>query len=317
MTPLSPPISRAGWREHSKNMIRIGIVGLDSTHAVEFSRLLKSDFAGRAQVTAVCPGAPTNFPLSERRRAQITREVLAEPEIQAFPDIAALVEAVDAIMVLSCDGRKHAAEARELFSAGKPVFIDKPLSADCREAAQILQRAETAGVPCFSASALRYRESPPTNSPVSRIEVTVPRRAEPGHPELLWHGIHGIEAAFALLGPGCETVRREVSHGSDLTYGRWTNGSEALIIREDSEAANRFAARVFTPSGQTSAEGHSYLPLLATVVQFFATRQAPLTTQEMLEPIAFAAAADLSRERHGASVRISDLLALSTTTRPV
>jgi hypothetical protein len=294
-------------------MIRIGIVGLDSTHAIEFSRLLKSSFALRARVTAVCPGALTNFPLSERRRAQITREVLADSDLQAFSDIAALVESVDAVMLLSCDGRKHAAEAAEIFPAGKPVFIDKPLSADWRDAGQILSRAEAAQIPCFSASALRYRDGTARNPPGSRVEVHVPNRAVPGHPELLWDGIHGIESAYALLGPGCQTVRREVSHSGDLTYGRWANGSEALIIRENSEAANRFSARVFTPSGQTRLEGHSYLPLLEVIVRCFETRQAPLTAQEMIEPIAFAAAADLSRERHGASVRIPDMLALHPT----
>ena len=37
---------------------------------------------------------------------------------------------------------------------------------------------------------------------------------EPHHPDLVWHGIHGIETLYTIMGPGCVSVtRRQHRHG--------------------------------------------------------------------------------------------------------
>lgn len=295
-------------------MLKIGIVGLDSTHAVEFTRLIHGGVlpAGpAARVVAACAGFDTDFPLSRERRARIANEVraLGVPVVGSISELGA---EVDAIMLLSCDGRSHRREALAVFAAGKPVFVDKPLAADWREAASILRAARGQNVPCFSASALRFR--PPSAladealARPLRIEAIVPARQEPGHPELCWHGIHGLEAGYARLGAGCATVRRQAGE-EDLTIGTWADGSELRVIRSTADVARTFPVRVTGPAGESTRSGVDYRPLLAAILRFFETGVAPVPVREMIEVIAFAAAADLSRDRGGEAVNLQDLIA--------
>lgn len=288
-------------------MIRIGIVGLDSTHAVEFTRLIQSSFAAEAQVAAACPGIPTDFPLSVRRRESIAREVHAELGVPVLDSVQAVVDRVDALMLLGCDARTHVREAKPLLFARKPLFIDKPLSADWREAADLLLAARTAGTPCFSASALRYRQRNPHLRRPAALTVDVPQASEPGHPDLSWHGIHGVEAGFGILGPGCRSVARTVTSDADTTTSRWPDGSTLLIRRTTADSGRAFE---LTATGQASlsARGHDYRPLVAEIVTFFRTAVMPVSAAEMVEVLALIAAADLSRDQGGNEVDLASIL---------
>jgi len=298
-------------------MIRIGIIGLDSTHAVEFTRAFNAGISGArspVRVVAACAGFGTDFPLSVNRRERITRELVQDlkiPPVGSLPELAGMV---DAFMILSCDGRCHRHEVFEIISSGKPIFIDKPLTADWRDAITVLKAARLAGSPCFSASALRYRTGPiewripPAERP-AHLEIAVPRRQEPGHPDLLWHGIHGIESAFALLGPGCLSVQRELSGKNDATIGKWPNGSTARISRVDDESAAKFPIRFRSATGERSYENFDYTGLLQVAADFFHSGTPPLSDQEMIESLGFAAAADASRDQRGALINLPDFLA--------
>jgi hypothetical protein len=296
-------------------MLRIGIVGLDSSHAVEFTRLLNAETSPwDAGVVVACPGSPTDFPLSCRRAADLERQV-REQGIPFAPSADAVAGEVDAWMLLTCDGRAHRREALPLLATRKPLFIDKPLSADWREGRAILRAAQARGTPCFSASALRFRPMPvEARSPALRplvVHMDVPRAAEPGHPELAWHGIHGVEAGYALLGAGCRTVTRAVGADRDVTIGRWQDGSQLVVARTDKASGRAFRLQTVLHGESVSAIGHDYRPLLAEVVRFFQTGAAPVATDEMIEVLAFLAAADASRAEGGRDIDLAALLASS------
>lgn len=297
-------------------MIRIGIVGLDSTHAVDFTRIINADAPAPARIVAACAGEPTDFPLSVSRRPNIERSLREELGIPILPSAADLLEHVDAVMVLSCDGRCHRREISPLLSAGKPLFVDKPFCADWREAVDVLRAARSAGTPCFSASALRYRAGLDLAKTLlrerpARIVCAVPRLHEPGHPDLSWYGIHGVEAAYALLGPGCQTVWRQPGGDEDITTGAWPDGSEVALHRSNDAAGGEFRTTVISPGGETTLRGHSYRDLLQVIVRFFETGQTPVAENEMVEVLAFIAAADASRDTHGAAIDLPRLLANS------
>ncbi len=60
-------------------MLRIGFVGLDSSHCTAFARLLLEDAAGceygGARITAGWPGGSADFPLSRDRVQALTEEM--------------------------------------------------------------------------------------------------------------------------------------------------------------------------------------------------------------------------------------------------
>src|SRR5437762_2965887 len=71
---------------------------------------------------------------------------------------ATLLTKVDAVMLESVDGRTHWAQAKQVIEAGKPLFIDKPLSSSYDEAKEIAKLAQAKGVKWFSSSSLRYAD---------------------------------------------------------------------------------------------------------------------------------------------------------------
>ncbi|MFY8059537.1 MAG: hypothetical protein ACOVRM_17465 [Planctomycetaceae bacterium] len=75
---------RSCWRElrqssGNRGMLRIGFVGLDSSHCTAFARLLLEDAAGceygGARITAGWPGGSADFPLSRDRVQALTEEM--------------------------------------------------------------------------------------------------------------------------------------------------------------------------------------------------------------------------------------------------
>ena len=46
----------------------------------------------------------------------------------------------------------------------------------------------------------------------------------PFHPDLFYYGIHGVEALYQVMGPGCVSLSRKVEAGSDVTTCKWKDG---------------------------------------------------------------------------------------------
>jgi predicted dehydrogenase len=63
---------------------------------------------------------------------------------------------VDGVMISDDVTMAHQRRARPFLEAGIPTFIDKSLSPDPSEAAEIIALAQSRGTPLMSCSALRY-----------------------------------------------------------------------------------------------------------------------------------------------------------------
>ena len=144
--------------------------------------------------------------------------------------IDALIEKVDVVLVLSIDGRKHLEQAKPVFAAGKPVFIDKPIAGSLADAVRIFQLAKEHRVPCFSSSSLRFakrtidiRDDPHLGDVVGCDQYS-PCSLEPHHPDFFWYGVHGVEPLFTIMGTGCRSVTRVHTEGTDVAVGVWSDG---------------------------------------------------------------------------------------------
>ncbi len=300
-------------------MIRVGLVGLDSTHAIAFTELLNTSPAAlapdsslaRCRVVAATPGLPTDFPLSVQRRARIQHEVTTRLGITLVDSIAQLLAQVDAVMILSADGRSHLPEARRVLPAGKPTYIDKPLAANAADAAEIFRLAEAHRTPCFSASALRFScELRPLRALAAeaRAEVVAhgPFNSEAHHPTLSWYGIHTIEALYTVLGPGCIEVSYHSTAEAEIVVGRWSAGRTGRVecLREGKP---EFRVSVAHGAQRQSGQGFTYAPLIAAIAEFFATGKPPVASAETLEILRFIDAAELSRARGGEVVSLASV----------
>ena len=163
----------------------------------------------------------------------------------------------------------------------------------------------------FSSSSLRYGKSTQavragSISKVKHAEAWSPCHLEKTHPDLFWYGIHGVESLFTVMGTGCETVRRGTTADDRIEVtGRWREGRVG-IFREDPRVYGGLARGELKESAIGAYEG--YHPLVVEIIRFFRTGIAPVTPEETLEIYAFMEAADESKRRGGAPVKISEVM---------
>ncbi len=297
----------------SPGEVRIGIIGLDTSHVREFTRMINDasapDHVAGARVVAAYKGGSPDVESSAKRVDGFTAELRDKWKIEIVPEIAQLCERVDAVLLESVDGRVHLDQVRPVIRARKPVFIDKPLAASLDQALAIAKLAQQAGVPWFSASSLRFhpalQELKTAAGDVLGCDVYSPSPTEPHHPDLFWYGIHGVEMLFTVMGPGCESVTRVNTPGTDIVVGRWKDGRLG-VFRGIRQGQDGYGATVYGSKAVRSAaaEGSPYKGLVEEIVKFFQTGKSPVPLQETLEIMAFMQAAETSKSLGGQPVKL-------------
>src|SRR6478609_4040669 len=143
--------------------LRVGIIGLDTSHVVAFTKLLNDpkdpNHVGGAKVIAAYKGGSPYIESSGSRVEGYTTELRDQLHVEIVPTIEELCGKVDAVLLESVDGRPHLAQVRPVLAAHKPVFIDKPVAGSLQDAIEIYRLAKAAQVPVFSSSAYRFYPS--------------------------------------------------------------------------------------------------------------------------------------------------------------
>lgn len=292
--------------------IRLGIIGTDTSHVPAFTRLLNDPTAPGhipgARVVAAFKGGSPDLESSYTRVDKYAEEIRTKWGVEIVPDIPALCSKVDAVLIESVDGRPHLAQARQVFAARKPVFIDKPLASTLADAREIDRLAKQAGVPWFSSSSLRWSE---ITESLSFPDITGAHTWGPGPTEehhqldLAWYAIHPIEVLFTLMGPGCEEVTRVAGATSDNITCRWKDGRIGSV--RTLRPSGGYGAVVYRKEGvvQSPAKPRmGYEKLVQEIVRFFQTGKPPVPNEVTLEIFAFMDAAQRSKEAGGKPMRL-------------
>jgi predicted dehydrogenase len=306
------------------NKLRVGIIGLDTSHVVAFTTAIRNakadDPLARLAIVAAYPGGSNDIAVSRDRVAGYTAK-LQEWGVEIVPSIDTLVERVDAVLLESVDGRPHLEQVRPVLKAKKPVFIDKPVAGTLADAIEIFRLAEAEGVPCFSSSSLRYstgvlaaRDNPKLDGVVGCM-VHAPCSLEATHPDLFWYGIHGVEMIFTIMGPGCVSVQRTHTDDCDVVTGIWKDGRVATF-RGIRNAKLDYSGFVYGKKDISMIGSFSgYQPLLVEIARFFETRKPPVAAAETIEIFAFMEAADESKRQGGCPVTLDSVLTKARSAR--
>src|ERR1017187_8031008 len=145
--------------------LRLGIIGTDTSHAGAFATLLNGGKVPGAKIVAAYKGGSADVESSRTRVDKYAEELQTKFGVEMVSDIPTLAKKVDAILLLSIDGRVHLAQFKEVLAAKKPVFIDKPLASTLADAREIARLAQEANVPWFTSSSLRYADLSSVKSP--------------------------------------------------------------------------------------------------------------------------------------------------------
>jgi predicted dehydrogenase len=297
--------------------LRIAAIGLDTSHCVSFAKLLNEPnnpkhIAG-GKITRAWKGGSPDIEASASRVEGYAVEMGGTYGVKVCDSIESAVQDVDAVMILSIDGRAHLDEARRVFPFHKPVFIDKPMAGSLRDAIEIFRLAQQLHTACFTASAVRFTSDVPTLKQaklgkLNGVSTFGPAEIEPHHPDLFWYGIHAVEKCYALMGTGCDTVVRTHAVNTDVVTGVWHDGRVATV-RGNRNTRYAFGATEFGSEAVVVGEpGEGYEGLVTEIVQFFHTEVAPVSHAESIEVLTFMEAADESKRRGGAPVSLAEVL---------
>ena len=295
--------------------IRIGLIGLDTSHVTAFTKIINDPMAdgplAKARVTAAFRGGSADIPSSSGRIDKFTDTLTQQYGVKLYPTIVELCKNVDAIMLESVDGRPKVRQAIPVIDAGLPLYIDKPMGGSLADVLFIFDYAKKKGVPIFSSSSLRYGTATQAAragalGKIMHTETFSPASIEVRHPDLFWYGVHGCESLFTVMGPGCETVqRRTTADGKIEVIGTWKGGRTG-IFREGKGYGGHAKG--------TKGEGEvgiydGYAPLVVEAVRMFQTGKVPVDPQETIEIFAFMEAADESKRQEGKPVKLADIIA--------
>jgi predicted dehydrogenase len=274
--------------------MRIGLVGVDGSHAEEYLRLFNSESRfGDIGVTAIWGGT--------QARTQFLLE--AVPGVSAADSLGELIAQVDGVIVGDRHGNLHKAHALPAIAAGKPVFIDKPLACSVADAEAIVDAAARAGVPLLSASALRWQTE------TRQLKAKLARAGGPlslaaygtWYPKneyggAIYYGIHTIELVQELIGTSWTNLTLE-GNGSPIV--RFESGAARVSISFHplgDSGSSAFGATVASPRLNLDCPiplGDDYMaPVAEKIAAMLRTGQSSMTREELLAPVKLMAEID-------------------------
>ena len=307
-------------------MIRIGVVGADSSHPVVFTGFFNGfDAEIVRKYVERWGGPPKGFP--EARVVTAWEDFAAPPPaVKPWTDPAFrqerfeqycrdygiterparpedMVDQVDAVMVLARHGCEHLRLARPFLEAGKPTFIDKPFADSMDDAREILRLARTHGAPLMCCSQYRFRPGmaaaketfPDYRSLLSATFLGVPDfRAMSTR-----YGIHVIDPMVALLGVGAVSVHNlGPDVDAQLMQVRYPKQDFSCAVHLRSGGYKYFiqltAGReiVEVPTDETGAE--SAQAMLSAFIDMIRTGRESVPHEEMHEAIRIVLAGEKS-----------------------
>lgn len=311
---LAVLILAAGRMSTAEGQVKIGIIGLDTSHSPAFAKFLngenkKEEFKDFRIVAAYPYGSKTIKSSYDRIPGYI--EQLEKLGVEIVSSIAALLEKVDCVMLETNDGNLHLEQANEVFKSGKIMFIDKPLGASLAQAIAIYELSKKYNVPIFSSSALRFvpKNLSIRNGEFGKVigaDCYSPAHSEPSHPDFGWYGIHGVETLFTVMGTGCISVNRMSADSVDVVVGKWADGRIGSFrgIRNGSSGygGTAFTSKSIVPVGPYQG----YEMLLREILKFFQTRVVPVSEKETLEIFTFMEASNESKRQGGRIISMEE-----------
>jgi predicted dehydrogenase len=267
---------------------RIGLAGLDSSHAEDFLRLFNVEerHAGM-RVTALWGNDHARM-----------RELLELAEGTRPGDgLAGLIGMVDAVIVGDRHGDLHLAHALPCLEAGLPVFVDKPLACSAADAEAIVMVAERTGTPLLSGSALRWQaETRALKVRLAGLDGPLDVVAygtwypDSEHGGAIFYAIHTIELVQQLIGPIWSEVT--VARGDSPTI-RYRSGSSTVALEFrplGASGSSDFGVSIRAPGvsiDQPIPLGADYMaPVAAEIAAMLESGAGPMSPEQMLAPIA-------------------------------
>lgn len=172
-------------RDPPESQLRIGILGLDTSHAETFAdELAESDVA---TVSAVWDGGNVRGPSYVGKFCEEYRAV-------CYDEPSSMVDDVDAAMVLTVDWSRHRELATPFLEADIPTFVDKVVAGSIADVEALADAASD--TPLFGGSSIPFHPA------VAAFPRDVQDRTlyAAGYNDPFYYGVHVVDSARAVAG---------------------------------------------------------------------------------------------------------------------
>ncbi|WP_042146663.1 Gfo/Idh/MocA family protein [Paucisalibacillus sp. EB02] len=290
--------------------LKLGIIGLDTSHVTAFTKLLhhhvENYHVSGARVKLAYPGGSPHLSLSMSRLKAFSEELNQTYGVPITDSIQKVAAECDAILIESVDGGAHLEQLREVVSYQKPIFIDKPFALNAQEAKEMIQLAEKFQTPIMSTSALRYADALTrllkkySDRTIIGADCFGPMEVLEEIPGLFWYGIHTVEMLYTIMGCGAETLQAVKLDNHDCIMAVWKDGRIGTI-RGKRVGNHQFGAVIHYEDGSEfvairSEDKPFYASLLEEIIGFFRDGKTRVPLEETGEIIRFIEAANKGRD---------------------
>lgn len=286
----------------STSPLRVGIVGTESSHVDHIVHYLNVDKARPGITVAALAGGA----------AERSRELCRAGGIDvAVPDVTALLDVADVLIVTARRGSTHRDLALPFLNAGRPVLVDKPFACGVVDAEAMLEAADKHQTLVTSYSALRYL--PETTELAAELEAIGPARSVVAtgpadeaseYDGICFYGIHPVDVALRLAPGPLGPVR--VERVGESVVASTTAGDAAVtvnLVKPEPGGPVPFHALAVGRGGIAARElrtdGNYLAPGLAAFFDMVEGKAPPLSGEELLRPVVFLEAIDAALRSGG------------------
>ena len=222
-----------------------------------------------------------------------------------------MIGQVDGVIVMGSYNDVNPERAKPFVEAKVPVFADKVLCNELEPAREFVKLVEQYGTPMISHSALRYvPEVLEINSRKKDMgEVQSGIWIGPG--DLMDYGMHTVEPALAVFGPGVEWVYNVHEEDKDTGVLAYADGRSVVIhLRRFGSPEPRWRFEYFAEKESAQVDvslQDIYANSIREVLKLFADERQSPPVSEMLETVAVVTAMRMSGET-GQRVCVPDLM---------
>jgi len=297
-------------------MIRVALLGCDSTHTEAYGGLISNEYAAlgsRAKAISIWGAEPD----AVKTKATLLGIDRVEDTVQAA------IKDIDAIMIVNRFGEDRFQLGMQALVVGKPVFADKPLTMDMQEAKQLTEAFANNNVPLFSSSAFRFAEEVQQlrkrlqNKTVIGGVVTGPFECtnlgdDPRLKKIFFYGIHLTEMLQEVFGARFDSVTVSTSpeHGY-LAQVRTRDGLQ-INLAMMKPMKDYYSVTAFTSEKRfgftLNLEGEYYTHTLSTFLDFVEGKHPGVPLEHTLEALELLFAIEKSAQT-GKSVQMEGICA--------
>lgn len=289
-------------------MIHVAIIGLDTSHSIEFPRLMQAPDCPRNQkVSGLKAISCLRFatPFQNKQGLDQRQRQLKSWGIKVTTNFDEAAEGADAFMLEINDGSYHLGYFKKVAALGKPVFLDKPLAFSLADGQAIIKLMKKHKTRVWSGSSMPFNpELLRAMTQVNDIRIANVFGAlgqAPAGDALIWYGVHAFEMLLRLMGSNAQTVQAiETKTGiaTVVNYGQdrqgivetirncWCYGGRLIGNSQGRKKAVHFTCNTC----------YNYRDILRRIKMFFEGRRAPVNMTTTFEGLAMMVAARKSIE---------------------